>query len=106
MHESFGSIVAEAVEISFVRVCLAAALYGETTLKRGRVEQASFDSYRKLQLAQMPKVAVSIIESDAISSGVGESSTPPIGPALAPIFAATGRRLRFLPIVKNGIEVS
>ena len=86
---------------------LTAALYGEITLKGGRVQQGNFDTYRMLQLAQMPKIAVSIIEGGPAPGGVGEVGTPPIGPALAnAIFAATGKRLRSLPIVKNGIEIA
>jgi isoquinoline 1-oxidoreductase subunit beta len=139
MHQSFGSIVAEAVEISIgqdglrvhrvdcavdcgvainpdtivaqmesgIAYGLTAALYGEITLKGGRVEQANFDSYRMLQLAQMPKIAVSILEGDDKPGGIGEPGTPPIGPALAnAIFAATGRRLRSLPVVKSGLNAA
>jgi len=139
MHQSFGSIVAEAVEISIgqdglrvhrvdcavdcglainpdtivaqmesgIAYGLTAALYGEITLKAGRVEQANFDSYRMLQLAQMPTINVSILEGDDKPGGIGEPGTPPIGPAVAnAIFAATGRRLRSLPIVKHGLDVA
>ena len=86
---------------------LTAALYGEITIKGGRVEQANFDSYRMLQLAQTPKIAVSILEGDDEPGGIGEPGTPPIGQALAnAIFAATGKRLRALPVVRNGINVA
>jgi isoquinoline 1-oxidoreductase beta subunit len=86
---------------------LTAALYGEITLKRGRVEQANFDTYPMLRLAQMPKISVSIIEGAELPAGIGEAGTPPIAPAVAnAVFAATGKRLHSLPIVKQGFNVT
>jgi isoquinoline 1-oxidoreductase beta subunit len=86
---------------------LTATLYGEITLKRGRVEQANFDTYPMLRLAQMPKISVSIIEGAEQPGGIGEAGTPPIAPAIAnAVFAATGRRLHSLPIVKQGFNVA
>lgn len=83
---------------------LTAALYGEITLANGRVAQANFDTYEMLKLAQMPAVDVHIIESGARIGGLGEPGTPPIAPAVAnAIFAATGRRIRELPLVKSGL---
>jgi isoquinoline 1-oxidoreductase subunit beta len=86
---------------------LTAALYGEITLKRGRVEQANFDTYPMLHLAQMPKISVSIIEGAEQPGGIGEAGTPPTAPAVAnAVFAATGKRLHSLPIVKQGFNVT
>ena len=86
---------------------LTAALYGEITPKRGRVEQTNFDTYPMLHLAQMPKIAVSIIEGAEQPGGIGEPGTPPIAPAVAnALFAATGKRLRSLPIAKQGVNVT
>ncbi len=77
---------------------LSAALYGEITLKEGRVEQSNFDSYPMLEGGEMPKVEVHILDSAEKSGGVGEPGTPPIAPAVAnAVFAATGKRLRRLP---------
>ncbi len=84
---------------------LTAAFYGEVTLKDGRIDQANFDSYPMLKLAQTPAIEVHIVESGAELGGIGEPGTPPIAPAVAnALFAATGKRIRSLPLVKNGIE--
>ena len=86
---------------------LTAALYGEITLRRGRVEQTNFDTYPMLHLAQMPKISVSIIEGAEQPGGIGEPGTPPIAPAVAnAVFAATGKRLHSLPIAKQGLNVT
>jgi len=78
---------------------LTAALYGEITLVEGRVAQANFPSYPMLKLADMPKVETHIVPSGAALGGIGEVGTPPIAPAVAnAVFAATGRRLRSLPL--------
>jgi isoquinoline 1-oxidoreductase subunit beta len=79
---------------------LSAALYGEITLANGAVEQANFTDYPVLHLADAPAMAVHIVASDSpVIGGVGEPGTPPIAPAVAnAIFAATGQRLRSLPL--------
>ena len=79
---------------------LSAALYGEITLKGGAVEQANFTDYDAVRLADAPEMAVHIIDSGATTvGGVGEPGTPPIAPAVTnAIFAATGQRLRTLPL--------
>ncbi|HKY87689.1 MAG TPA: xanthine dehydrogenase family protein molybdopterin-binding subunit, partial [Pseudorhodoplanes sp.] len=86
---------------------LTAALFGEIDLKNGQVQQKNFSTYPMLQLAQMPKINVSIIEGGDTPGGIGEPSTPPIAPALVnAIFAATSRRLRSLPISKQGFNIA
>lgn len=82
-----------------VGFALTAALYGEITLKEGRVEQSNFHDYRMLRMHEMPAVDVHIVASDAPSSGVGEPGVPTVAPALCnAIFALTGKRIRRLPI--------
>ncbi len=78
---------------------LSAALYGAITLKDGRVQQSNFDDYLVLRLDEMPKVEVHIVSSSEKAGGAGEPGTPPIAPAVAnAVFAATGKRLRNLPL--------
>ena len=79
---------------------LTAALYGEISIKDGRVEQGNFDSYRMVTLIDAPKIEVHMaLSGGAKWGGAGEPGTPPIAPALAnAIFAATGKRIRQLPI--------
>jgi isoquinoline 1-oxidoreductase beta subunit len=78
---------------------LTAALYGELTLKAGRVQQSNFHDYPLLRLKEMPEVEVHIVSSSEKSGGIGEVGVPPIAPAVAnAVFAATGKRLRRLPL--------
>jgi isoquinoline 1-oxidoreductase subunit beta len=78
---------------------LSAALYGRITFKDGRVEQSNFYDYPVLRIDEMPKVQVHIVESSEPPGGMGEPGLPPLAPAVAnAIFAATGKRLRKLPI--------
>jgi isoquinoline 1-oxidoreductase beta subunit len=78
---------------------LSAALYGQITLKNGRVEQSNFHDYRVLRMDQMPQLDVSFVVSNEEPGGVGELTVPCVGPAVVnAIFAATGKRLRALPI--------
>ncbi len=78
---------------------LTAALYGAITLKNGRVEQSNFHDYKMLSMKEMPKVEVHIVPSQEPPTGVGEPGVPPIAPAVTnAIFAATGKRIRRLPI--------
>ena len=78
---------------------LTAALKGEITFNRGRVQQSNFNNYRMLRLSEMPKVEVHIVPSTEPVGGTGEPGVPPIAPAVAnAIFAATGKRIRRLPI--------
>lgn len=78
---------------------LSAALYGRITFKDGRVEQSNFHDYPILRMNAMPSIEVFLVDSMAPMGGVGEPGTPPIAPAVAnAIFAATGKRIRRLPI--------
>ncbi|HMA87966.1 MAG TPA: molybdopterin cofactor-binding domain-containing protein [Burkholderiales bacterium] len=78
---------------------LSAALKEEVRVGAGRVRQASFADYPILTLAEMPAVETHIVESDAEPGGVGEPAVPVVAPALAnAVFAASGRRLRRLPL--------
>jgi isoquinoline 1-oxidoreductase beta subunit len=91
--------IAEAqVEGSIVQG-LSAALKSEITFAGGRVKQTNFDSYPLLRLNEMPAVETYFVASSANPSGLGEPALPPIAPAVAnAIFAATGKRVRRLPI--------
>lgn len=78
---------------------LTAALKAEATLKDGRIQQSNFHDYPILQINEMPLVEVYIVESNERPSGMGEMGVPPIAPAVAnAIFAATGKRIRHIPI--------
>jgi isoquinoline 1-oxidoreductase beta subunit len=86
---------------------LTAALYGKITFKEGRVEQGNFDDYPLLRIGEMPKVEVHILPSTEKPGGIGEPGTPPIAPAVVnAIFAATGKRLRSLPIDAAALKQS
>jgi len=78
---------------------LSAALYGRITFKDGKVEQGNFDSYPVLRMSEMPQVEVHIVPSTEPPGGIGEPGLPAAAPAVAnAIFAATGKRIRKLPI--------
>ncbi|GKQ56052.1 xanthine dehydrogenase family protein molybdopterin-binding subunit [Bradyrhizobium sp. Ce-3] len=78
---------------------VTAALYGEITLKDGRVEQSNFDSYQMLRIDQAPAIEVHIVPSTEPPGGMGETGTSGIVPAISnAIFAATGKRLRRMPV--------
>jgi isoquinoline 1-oxidoreductase beta subunit len=84
---------------------LSAALHGEITFKDGRVEQNNFNDYPALRMNEMPKIEVHLVGSSAPPSGVGEPGVPPIAPALCnAIFAATGKRVRKLPIRSDELK--
>jgi isoquinoline 1-oxidoreductase beta subunit len=78
---------------------LTSALYGEITIAQGRVKQSNFNNYRMLRIDEMPVVEVHIVPSEEKPTGAGELAVPPVVPALCnAIFAATGKRIRRLPI--------
>ena len=81
---------------------LTAALWGNVTLRGGRVQQSNFNDYRVLRLNELPVLDVHVIKSDAPPGGVGEAAVPPVAPSISnAIFAATGKRLRTLPIASH-----
>jgi isoquinoline 1-oxidoreductase subunit beta len=78
---------------------LTAALYGEITIANGGTEQSNFDGYEMLRMADAPRVETVVAASGGFWGGVGEPPVPPLAPALCnAIFAATGKRVRSLPL--------
>ena len=78
---------------------VTAALYGQITLKDGRVEQTNFDSYQILRMNEAPVIEVHIVQSSEAPGGIGETGTSCVPAAVTnAIFAATGKRLRQLPV--------
>lgn len=85
---------------------LSAALRGEITFEAGAVQESNFDNQPILRFDEVPKMKTVLIASDAPPGGVGEAGVPPVAPALTnAIFAATGRRLRRLPLARAGIKL-
>ena len=92
------------VEGSFV-YGLSAALYGECTVKNGRIEQSNFDTYPVMKLDQMPRVETIVMPSGGFWGGVGEPTIAVAAPAvLNAIFAATGKRIRELPLKHHSLK--
>ena len=78
---------------------LSAALHGEITIKDGRVEQTNFGDYRVLRINEIPEIDVALVKSLEAPGGIGEPGTSCVMPALTnAIFAATGKRIRKLPV--------
>jgi hypothetical protein len=100
------SFPATAVMESSIVYGLTAAFLGRVSVANGAIQEGNFDTYKMLSLAQMPSIQTVIIESDPNKpGGIGEPDLPPIAPALTnAIFAATGKRLRSLPLSAHGIE--
>lgn len=81
---------------------LTAALYGEITIRDGRVEQSNFHNYPMMRIAEMPKVETILAPSGGFWGGVGEPGMAPLAPALCnALFAATGKRIRSLPLTRH-----
>jgi isoquinoline 1-oxidoreductase beta subunit len=92
------------VEGSFV-YGLSAALYGECTVKDGKIEQTNFNTYQVLKMDEMPKVETVIVASGGFWGGVGEPTIAVAAPAvLNAIFAATGKRVRDLPLKNTSLK--
>ncbi len=92
------------VEGSFV-YGLSAALFGECTVKDGRIEQRNFDTYPVMRMNQMPKVETIVMPSGGFWGGVGEPTIAVAAPAvLNAIFAATGKRIRDLPLKNHSLK--
>jgi len=78
---------------------LTAALKADITIANGRTQQSNFHDYPLLRMDEMPVVEIHIVPSDERPTGIGEMGVPPIAPAVAnAVFAATGKRIRHLPI--------
>jgi len=86
---------------------LTAALFGEITIKRGRVQQSNFNDYRMLRIDEVPKIDVHVIKSAEDPGGIGETGANAGPPALRnAIYAATGVALRRLPIDRKALAVA
>lgn len=78
---------------------LSAALYGRINVKSGVVQESNFNNYRFCRMRETPRIDVHFVESEGDPRGLGEGPLPPVAPAIAnAIFAASGRRVRSLPI--------
>jgi isoquinoline 1-oxidoreductase beta subunit len=84
---------------------LTAALHGEITIKDGRVQQSNFHDYPMLRLKDMPKVESVLVPSGGFWGGMGEPPLAPLAPALCnALFAATGKRIRSLPVKNHDLK--
>jgi isoquinoline 1-oxidoreductase subunit beta len=99
---------AEAQVQSCVAYGLTSALWGEITLKEGRVEQSNFHDYRIMRIAEMPRrIEAVLVPSGGFWGGLGETPLAPLAPALCnAIFAATGKRVRALPLKSQGFSLA
>lgn len=92
----------EAQVISGINYGLAAAMMGEITVEGGTVQQTNFHTYNSIRMNQAPEIKVNILENGERIRGIGEPGLPPAAPALAnAIFAATGQRIREMPLNKH-----
>jgi isoquinoline 1-oxidoreductase beta subunit len=83
---------------------LSAALHDAITINRGRVEQSNFNDYQMPRINQTPKIEVHIVQSTEEPTGIGEPGLPVVAPAVCnAIFAATGKRLRRLPLRREDL---
>jgi isoquinoline 1-oxidoreductase beta subunit len=82
------------------------ALGLEVTYTDGRIDRGNFDRYPLLRMPHAPQVETHFIQSDFRPTGIGEPALPPIAPAICnAIFAATGHRVRTLPLTREGFSV-
>ena len=90
--------IARQIESS-ICYALSALFYGKISYEGGKVQQGNFHDYPVVRMPEMPKVDVHIVPSEAGPGGIGEPGTPPLAPAVCnAIFAATGKRIRKLPL--------
>jgi isoquinoline 1-oxidoreductase subunit beta len=81
---------------------ISGALWGEVALKDGRVERSNFPNYRVLRVNETPSIEVHLVHNDEAPGGIGEPGTAATAPALGDaIYAATGKRLRKLPLQRD-----
>lgn len=86
---------------------LTAALYGEINVENGRVRQTNFDTYQMVRMCGAPQIDITLVPSTEKPGGIGEPATALIGPAVSnAVFAATGKRLRKLPITAENIAAA
>jgi isoquinoline 1-oxidoreductase beta subunit len=84
---------------------LSAVLYGEITLEKGRVQQTNFHTYQVMRMNEAPAIDITLVPSTEKPGGIGEPATALIGPAVAnAVFAATGKRVRSLPLTRDSIQ--
>jgi len=84
---------------------MSAALGSEITLEKGRVQQSNFNDYPVIRMYQMPAIDITLVASTEKPGGIGEPATALVGPALAnAFFAATGKRVRKLPLSPDNIK--
>ena len=82
-----------------VAMGLTLARYGKITLRDGAVEQSNFNDYPVVRISEMPSVTLRVLEGNEVPTGIGEPGVPPTMPAVTnAIFAATGKRIRDLPL--------
>lgn len=87
-------------------MAISNALYSNVSAKQGRIEQANFDTYQVARIDAVPDTRVYLVEGDAPPAGVGEPGVPPTAPAICnAIFAATGKRVRTLPVDPQQLKV-
>jgi isoquinoline 1-oxidoreductase beta subunit len=86
---------------------LTAALYGEITVDKGRVQQTNFDKYKMVRMNEAPQIDITLVQSTEKPGGIGEPATALIGPAVGnAVFAATGKRLRRMPMTAENIAAA
>jgi isoquinoline 1-oxidoreductase beta subunit len=86
---------------------MGVALYEQVNIKDGAADESNFGEYRVLRMSDVPEMHVTVVQSDAPPSGVGEAGVPAIAPAIANAFAQlTGRRLRHLPMLPSRTKAS
>ena len=91
--------VSRSPRVGAINFALTPVLAGEITIKDGAVEQSNFHDYPVLRINQSPEIEVHIVPSTEPPTGMGEPGVPPLAPAVAnAVFAATGVRVRRLPI--------
>jgi len=86
---------------------LSSVLFSKITIEKGRVAESNFDSYQVMRLVDMPKVETVLVPSGGFWGGVGEPTIAVAGPAvLNAIFAATGKRIRNLPLSPEDLRAT